>query len=229
MPSIFEQLAAAGVELSDEQKAAIKLDEADEVKGLKSKVDQLLTEKKQAKSQAEQAAEAARIAQEESARKTGDVQALEQSLAKKYQSEIERRDAEIQKRDVRILGGAKSGVIAELSGKFVAPDAAKLMLGSLVDVSYDEKGEVVTVFKGLDGQPVGTSAKDFEAYLAKEKAFAPMLVGTTSTGGGAPGSAGRGGAAAKKFADMTGSELVALRRENPTEYARLAAESKQTT
>lgn len=195
MPSIFEQLAAAGVELSDEQKAAIKLDEADEVKGLKSKVDQLLTEKKQAKSQAEQAAEAARIAQEESARKTGDVQALEQSLAKKYQSEIERRDAEIQKRDVRILGGAKSGVIAELSGKFVAPDAAKLMLGSLVDVSYDEKGEVVTVFKGLDGQPVGTSAKDFEAYLAKEKAFAPMLVGTTSTGGGAPGSSGRGGAA----------------------------------
>lgn len=197
MPSIFEQLAAAGVELSDEQKAAIKLDEADEVKGLKSKVDQLLTEKKQAKSQAEQAAEAARIAQEEAARKTGDVQALEQSLAKKYQSEIERRDAEIQKRDQRILGGAKSGVIAELSGKFVAPDAAKLMLVSLVDVSYDEKGEVVTVFKGLDGQPVGTNAKDFEAYLAKEKAFAPMLVGTTSTGGGAPGSSGRGGAATK--------------------------------
>lgn len=197
MPSIFEQLAAAGVELSAEQKAAIKLDEADEVKGLKSKVDQLLTEKKQAKSQAEQAAEAARIALEEVARKTGDVQALEQSLSKKYQSEIELRDSEIQKRDQRILGGAKSGVIAELSGKFVAPDAAKLMLGSLVDVSYDENGEVVTVFKGLDGQPVGTSQKDFEAYLAKEKAFAPTLVGTTSTGGGATGSSGRGGAATK--------------------------------
>lgn len=199
MPSIFEQLAAAGVELSDEQKAMIDVEAADEVAGLRSQRDSLIGEKKTSLQKAEEAerraAEIVRKAEEEAARKYGDVQALEQSLAKKYQSEIERRDAEIQKRDQRILGGAKSAAIAELSGKFVAPDAAKLMLGSLVDVSYDENGDVVTVFKGLDGRPVGTSQKDFEAYLAKERAFAPMLVGTTSTGGGATGSSGRGGAA----------------------------------
>ena len=195
MPSIFEQLAAAGVELTDEQKAAIKLDEADEVKGLKAKVEQLLTEKKQTKAQAAEAAEAARLAAEEAARKSGDLQSLEQSLAKKYKAEIEARDAAIAMRDQKILGGAKAAIIAEFAGKFVSPDVARLALDPLIDVSYDDKGEVVTVFKGLDKQPVGTDAKDFETYLSKTPAFAAVLKGVDSSGGGATGATGRGGAA----------------------------------
>ena len=49
MPSIFEQLAAAGIELNDEQRAKIDVESSDEVKGLRDSRDTLLKEKSKLK------------------------------------------------------------------------------------------------------------------------------------------------------------------------------------
>lgn len=69
---------------------------------------------------------------------------------------------------------------------------------------------------GPDGEAWDTDK--LTGFLGEKYPF--LVDGRQSDGGGAPGGKG-GGAAGKKFSEMTGGELKALRAENPTEYERL--------
>lgn len=72
---------------------------------------------------------------------------------------------------------------------------------------------------GPDG--AAWDAKRLGEHLSNEYPF--LVDGSKASGGGAPGSNG-GGAVTKKFEQMTGAELAALRKEKPDEYQRLRDE-----
>jgi hypothetical protein len=72
---------------------------------------------------------------------------------------------------------------------------------------------------GPDGE--AWDAKQLGRYLSDTYPF--LVDGSKATGGGAPGSKG-GGAVTKKFNEMSGAELSALRQEDPQAYQRLRDE-----
>jgi flagellar biosynthesis GTPase FlhF len=69
---------------------------------------------------------------------------------------------------------------------------------------------------GPDGE--AWDAKRLGEYLSSKYPF--LVDGSQANGGGAAGGKG-GGAVSKKFHEMTGAELSALRQSNPAEYERL--------
>jgi len=88
------------------------------------------------------------------------------------------------------------------------------MLGGLVDVGYGDGGEPAVTFRGADGKPLQGGKEDFIKYLYGSADFQPLLTGVQSSGGGAAGGVGHGGAvdsqqntkadAAKKSGDLMG-------------------------
>lgn len=75
---------------------------------------------------------------------------------------------------------------------------------------------------GPDGQ--AWDAKQLGKHLTETYPF--LVDGSKATGGGAPGGKG-GGAVTKKFHEMTGAELKALKDEDPEAYKRLRDEHHQ--
>ena len=212
MPSIVDALKELGFDVDDAKAELLKakLEEADEVKGLKQQRDSLLEEKKTSAQKAKEAEEARKAAEEAAIQNSNDIASLKEFFAGKEKT----LQDQIRQRDQRILGGVKDSVLAEVAGKFISPAAAKLMLGGLIDVSYGDGGEPAVTFRGADGKPLQGGKEDFIKYLHGSADFQPLLTGVQSSGGGAAGGVGHGGAvdsqqntkadAAKKSGDLMG-------------------------
>lgn len=160
-----------------------------EVEGLKAKNAELLSEKKAEAQRRKDAEEAAKAKELDAARNAGKIEEVEKALSEKYESQIAQLNGQVESLNGEILSGKASTVLESLAGKFVSPDAAKLMLQPMIDVQRSENG-VVTSFKGLDGNVITTDPKEFSEYLASEDAFKSMLKGVESSGGGANGGQG---------------------------------------
>ena len=212
MPSIVDALKELGFDVDDAKAELLKakLEEADEVKGLKQQRDSLLEEKKTSAQKAKEAEEARKAAEDAAIQNSNDIASLKEFFSGKEKA----LQDQIRQRDQRILGGVKESVLAEVAGKFISPAAAKLMLGGLVDVGYGDGGEPTVTFRGADGKPLQGGKEDFIKYLYSSTDFQPLLTGVQSSGGGAAGGVGHGGAvdsqqntkadAAKKSGDLMG-------------------------
>lgn len=188
------------------------VDGLEDTTGLKKKVDELLAEKKAAAEKTKAAEADALKAKEEAARKSGDLKTLEETLTAKYAGQLDELQKQVKERDSLILGGKKDALVAELSGMFVSPAAAKLMLNNLVQVEYGEGGAIVQKFVGLDGKPVTTDPKEFAKHLQGEKELASYIKASSASGGGANGG-GNGGGGAKtmkrgEFEQLSPSEKM---------------------
>lgn len=188
-----------GLELSEEQQAAILAAHESSVKGLKANRDSLLEEKRQASEAAELAARQAKEADEKAAlaeaRRTGDLAALEKTLAEQTQSKINEAMSEVDKYKSLALGGKKESIINELASSFVSPEAAKMILSQMVEVGINENNEAVSTFKDTSGKLISTDSKVFADWIKSQDAFKPLIKGVESSGGGANGSSGSSGAA----------------------------------
>ena len=159
----------------------------DEYKGILSKNNELLGEKKAAKLLAQEAETARLLAVEETARKGGNLEELETTLNAKHQGVVDGLNAKLKEKDSTILGGKKDKYIAELSGEFLSAGGGKLMISSLVESNYGEDGKVVTQFKGLDGSVVTTDVNEFKKYMRDNPEITPYLKAVDSSGGGSQG------------------------------------------
>ena len=103
MPSIVDALKELGFDVDDAKAELLKakLEEADEVKGLKQQRDSLLEEKKTSAQKTKEAEEARKAAEEAAAKNSGDVAALQELYASKEKA----LQDQIRQRDQRILGG----------------------------------------------------------------------------------------------------------------------------
>ena len=176
----------------------------DEYQGILGKNKELLGEKKEAKRLAQEAEDSRQALAEQQARTNGSMEDLEKTLNSKHNAELETYKTQLSELNNTILGGKKSEAITGLSNEFVSPEAAKLMLANMVEVSYSDDHKVVTQFKGVDGTVVTTDSSEFMKLLRSNDAFTPLLKAVDSSGGGSTGSKSTGGASrSKKYSDMS--------------------------
>ena len=163
-------------------------------KGLEAKVDELLTEKKTEAARRKEAEEAAKVKELEAAKSAGKIEEVEAALSQQWGEKYAKLEQQLQERDNEILTSNKNAVLESLASSFTSPEAAKLMLNSMVETVRGDSG-IVTNFKGLDGQVVTTDAKTFSEYLSNQDSLKPLIKGVDSSGGGASGGKGSTGGA----------------------------------
>jgi hypothetical protein len=165
------------------------------------------------------------------ARETGDVKALESSWQKKFTD----RETELngiidgfkQAIGKSLVEQAMSTVSAAVTAK---PEHAALLkphIAGRFDVVFDGNAATLKI-KDKEGKPSALSLDDLQKEILADPTFGTIVVASKASGSGAAGgNGGKGGGAAKKFGELSEAERVALFRENPTEFKRLAAEAKQ--
>lgn len=145
------------------------------------------------------------------ARKEGDVEALEKSWQKKYGDKVAEMQADIDQRDGWIKQNTVHTTALELATTLAVPGSADVLLPHIekrlgVDV---RDGRPTAVVLGDDGKPSALSVKELGEQISGNQAFAPLIVGSKASGGGANGASG--GAAKSKT--ITRQEYDAMEPE----------------
>lgn len=170
------------------------------VAGLKKNNEALLAEKKEAARIAKEAKDAQILADQERAKRDGDLSTLEKSLTEQFGKQISEKDARLTMMSERILGAERKSVINSLSGMLVDESAADI-LGMMVKTEFDGD-DVVTKFVDASGNVITTDPAQFKKYLSEHKAFSHLVKADAATGGGAGGN--------KKPAGGAGGNLDAI-------------------
>lgn len=176
------------------------LPQPEDVSGLKSKVQELLDEKKAADKARKDAEEQARLDREEAARKSGNVEELERSWTEKYN----RREAELNGM-LEQERGTLSGQIRDLTvgrtatdiaSALAIPGSAKALLPHIERrLGVEQRdGKPVVVVLDAQGKLSAATLDELKAEFANDVAFAPLIAGSKASGGGAGGAGGGGGA-----------------------------------
>lgn len=156
------------------------------VAGLKKNNEALLAEKKEQARIAKEAKDAQILADQERAKKDGDLSTLEKSLTEQFGKQISEKDARLTMMSERILGAERKSVINSLSGMLVDESAADI-LGMMVKTEFDGD-DVVTKFVDGNGSVITTDPAKFKEWLKGHKAFSHLIKSDAATGGGAGGS-----------------------------------------
>jgi len=167
--------------------------------GLKSKNDELLGEKKEATRLAGERAESKRLAEEESARSTGKIQELEESLTNNFNEKLSVKDEMINKLVSGQVKSAKTAIVEEFKAKFMPEHklAGEMLINSMVDVSVNDSGEISVQFKSNTGEVFSTDKNTwFNDHVSKQ--FPEMIQGIDMQGGGATEKKNNGGAVSDK-------------------------------
>ena len=176
------------------------LPQPEDVSGLKSKVEELLGEKKAAEKARKDAEEQARLEREEAARKSGNVEELEKSWSEKYN----RREAELngmleQERgtlSTQIRDLTVGRTATDIASALAIPGSAKALLPHIERrLSVEQRdGKPVVVVLDQQGKLSAATLDELKAEFANDTAFAPLIAGSKASGGGAAGAGGGGGA-----------------------------------
>ena len=170
--------------------------------GLKSKVDELLGEKKSAAQKAKEA-ESARIAAEQAAaRQSGELDKFEQSLRGEFAKEKEPLVAKLTALESRVLGESKKAILGGFVADFIAPESVDV-IGQLVKTELDGDN-IKTQFTDFAGNVITTDPAEFKKWMAKHPAISHLMKADSAfSGGGANGNNGKGGAnTSTKFAAL---------------------------
>jgi hypothetical protein len=177
------------------------LPQPEDVSGLKSKVQELLDEKKAADKARKDAEDQTRLEREENARKSGNVEELERSWSEKYNRreaelngtlEQERTTLSTQIRDLTVGRTA-----TDIASALAIPGSAKALLPHIERrLSVEQRdGKPVVVVLDQQGKLSAATLDELKAEFANDTAFAPLIAGSKASGGGAGGAGGGGGAA----------------------------------
>lgn len=190
------------------------LPQQEDVSGLKSKVQELLDEKKAADKARKDAEEQARLEREEALRKSGNVEELEKSWSEKYNRreaelssalENERNTLQSQIRDLTVGRTA-----TEIATALAVPGSAKALLPHIERrLSVEQRdGKPTVVVLDAAGKLSAATLDELKAEFTNDPAFGPLIAGSKASGGGA-GGAGKGGGAAKGNIGGTKEERTA--------------------
>lgn len=197
---------------------------AEDTKGLKAKVDELLDESKAAKAKAKEAEEAAAAAAEKAAKEGGDVEALTASFEAKIAKINEAHEAEKSE-----LANALRSSTAEARATSVAAELAidgfeRHLQRDILDRLRTEvvDGKVKETILDKDGKPSAMSMDDLKAEMRSDPANKALIRASNASGGGAPNK-GDGGAGSLKRSEMSKSDRAEYIKENGQEaYLALA-------
>lgn len=185
--------AGGGASAGDPPKTYTAAEVEEMTKGLKSKLDELLTEKKSASQKAKEA-EAARIAAEQAAaRQSGELDKFEQSLRGEFAKEKEPLVAKLTVLESRVLGESKKAILGGFSADFLAPESIDV-IGQLVKTELDGDN-IKTQFTDFAGNVITTDPAEFKKWMAKHPAISHLMKADAASGGGAMGGKSQAGGA----------------------------------
>jgi len=181
-----------------------------EIGGLKTKVDELLKEKKTVSARAAELEEAARAADEARQKEKGEFKELyerEQKAKQELADKFGEFQGKIQKNEISIASTSIATLLTKDTGRaeLLAEKAAQF-------AKYTETG----VIYELGG--VQVDANKLAEHLKSKYPF--LADGTGAAGGGAAGGFTSGGAG-KKFGDYTSKELSDIRKADPAKYEQI--------
>lgn len=197
------------------------LPQPEDVSGLKSKVQELLDEKKAADKARKDAEDQARLEREENARKSGNVEELEKSWSEKFN----RREAELngmleQERgtlSTQIRDLTVGRTATDIASALAIPGSAKALLPHIERrLSVEQRdGKPVVVVLDQQGKLSAATLDELKAEFANDTAFAPLIAGSKASGGGAAGAGGGGGAAKGKIGGTKEERQAAIASRFP--------------
>lgn len=215
-----KELDAKDKEISDLKTAQSAKDE--EVTKIKAKLDELLTETKQAKQAKKEAEEKAAAEAAALAAKNGDVDALNKSWQAKLDKQAEEFKTQLDANSSQINKLLVDNVAVTIATELALPGSSDVLLphvkGRLKTELRD--GQLVTVVTDKDGKPSASTIDDLKNEIRGNAVFAPVIVASQGSGSGAHQNKG-GGAAQKtiKRADWdtkSDHERSALAKEGVT-------------
>lgn len=195
----------------------------EDVSGLKAKNDELLAELRANKTKAREAEEAARIAAEDAARKSGDTEALDRSWQEKHTAALAEKDGTLSALQAQVHALTVGSTAARVAGELAVQGSAAV-LQQIIEPRLSmelREGKPTVVVLDAERRPTALTVEEFKTQLFNDASLAPLIASSRASGGGAAG--GKGGGAAKTWNQLTGMERVELRRTNPAEHARLKA------
>lgn len=147
--------------------------------------------------------QAARKAAEEAAKKSGDVEALEKSWSEKL-SASEAAHAESEATYKGMINDLTVGAAATTMAAELALDgSAEVLIPHIKSrLTMELRDGKPTVKVTVDGKPSALSLDDLKKEISESKAFAPIIKGSNSSGGGVNTGQGKGGAKTMKRSDF---------------------------
>lgn len=197
------RLKVEGIDPADELKEALRK-ERDERRAAKDKLAEF--EKAQTESEAKRLEETQQF----------------ESLYKNTKGELEKRTSELDEFR-RKIADKERGELATQLANALSRDTGKADLLKKEALAFIQHTSDGVVISGPDGT---MTAEQLGKHLTDRYPF--LVDGNQSSGGGATGSNSSGGAV-KKFEELTGAELSAIRQKDPAQYDRLNADYKSRT
>ena len=178
------------------------LPQPEDVSGLKSKVQELLDEKKAEAEKRKAAEDQARLDREEALRKSGNVEELEKSWSEKYARREAELSGQLESTNATLQGQIRDLTVGrtatEIATTLAIPGSSKALLPHIERrLSVEQRdGKPTVVVLDAAGKLSAATLDELKAEFTNDPAFGPLIAGSKASGGGA-GGAGKGGGAAK--------------------------------
>jgi len=206
----------------DDGKFRLSVDGIPDVTGLKRKVDELLNEKK-TEAQKRKEAEDAKAATEEAARlekakKDGDFAAIEKSYKEKIAAIEAGQSSTVQTYTQMINKITSEAEAVKLAAAWAIDGSADALLPHIKGRLVTELVEGQAKIRVLDeqGKPSAASIQDLEKEIRAKSYLAPILRGSSASGGGHIHN-GRSGGAAADTSKLSPIERINAARANITQ------------
>jgi hypothetical protein len=159
------------------------------LKGLKDSRDALLTEKKQTAAKAREAEEARLKAEQEAAKKMGELDKFEESLRSEFEKEREGFNSQLESLKSNVLVSSKKTVLNGYLNDFLEPESLDLV-AQLVKTEFDGT-DVKTQFTDFAGNVITTDPAEFKKWMGNHPAISHLMKADAASGGGANGGKGK--------------------------------------
>lgn len=181
------------------------------VEKMDAKVAELLDEKKEEQRKRKEAEKQAKEKAQDDARKSGDLEALEKSWREKFETRENELLGQVKERDGWINQSTREAAASALASELAVEGSAKVLLPEIrraigVDIR-DGRPEPV-VLDG-EGKPSAMTIAELGKKIAADPAYAPVIAGSKSAGGGAKGGKGGGAAPGKELSMMSSADKAA--------------------
>jgi len=176
---------------------------------MSSKIDELLGEKKEEAKKRRDAEELAKKEAADLAKKNGDTEALEKSWQEKYDSTISELKSQFEPKVTELEGLLSNATVTtqatQMAAELAVPGSAKALMPHIeARLAMDIKdGKASTIVTDANGKPSALTLEELKNEFIGDPAFAPLIVGSKATGGGANGGDGGAGNKTLKRADFS--------------------------
>lgn len=170
--------------------------------------------------------DAKKKADEEAARASGDVTALEKSWKEKRDADVAAETAKRERAEAALKKQLVDNVAQRIANEIsTAPSLLVEIIKKrlAVEIPSDPDSEPLTRVLDVSGKPSALSVNDLKQEFIDNTEFAAIMKGSSASGGGATNQQKGGGAPTgkKKLSEMTATEEAQFANENPEEYKKL--------